>query len=65
MQPKFLYSPVREVSSTPAEIGLDFEDVVFKSDDGLDLSGWYVPAKSLNLTVLFCHGNGGWGLSAF
>ena len=59
MQPKFLYGPVREVSSTPAELGLDFEDVVFKSADGLDLSGWYIPAKNPRLTLLFCHGNGG------
>ncbi len=44
MQPKFLYSPVREVSYTPGDLGLDFEDVVFKSDDGLQLSGWYIPA---------------------
>lgn len=59
MQPKFLYSPVREVSITPAELGRDFENVVFKSADGLDLNGWYIPAKKSKLTVLFCHGNGG------
>jgi fermentation-respiration switch protein FrsA (DUF1100 family) len=59
MQPKFLYGPARDVSSTPAELGLDFEDVVFKNSDGLDLSGWYIPAKNSKLTVLFCHGNGG------
>jgi len=59
MQPKFLYSPEREVFSTPDELGLDFEDVVFKSADGLDLSGWYIPAKNPKLTLLFCHGNGG------
>jgi fermentation-respiration switch protein FrsA (DUF1100 family) len=59
MQPKFLYSPERDVSSTPDELGLDFEDVVFKSADGLDLSGWHIPAKNSKLTLLFCHGNGG------
>jgi fermentation-respiration switch protein FrsA (DUF1100 family) len=58
-QPKLLYRPAKELSGTPAEIGLDFEDVVFKSADGLDLNGWYVPAKSSKLTLLFCHGNGG------
>jgi len=59
MQPQFLYSPVREVPYTPDELGLDFEDVVFQSEDGLKLNGWYVPAGNSNLTVLFCHGNGG------
>ncbi len=33
--------------------------MVFKSADGLDLSGWYIPAENSKLTVLFCHGNGG------
>ncbi len=59
MQPKFLYSPERDVSDTPDELGLDFKDVVFKSADGLDLSGWYIPAKNSKHTILFCHGNGG------
>jgi len=44
MQPTFLYGPVREVPYTPGELGLDFESVVFKSGDGLQLSGWYIPA---------------------
>ncbi len=59
MQPWFLYSPVREVPYTPEELGLNFEKVIFKSSDGLMLSGWYIPAKRSERTVLFCHGNGG------
>ncbi len=59
MQPTFLYSPVREISNTPDEIGMDFEDVVFKTEDGLRLNGWYIPAKIAKFTILFCHGNGG------
>jgi fermentation-respiration switch protein FrsA (DUF1100 family) len=59
MQPKFLYSPLREVPYTPDDLGLDFEGVTFESADGLKLSGWYIPAENSRLTVLFCHGNGG------
>jgi len=59
MQPVFLYSPVREIPYTPGELGLDFEKVAFKSADGLQLNGWYIPAENSKLTVLFCHGNGG------
>ena len=59
MQPMFLYGPVQEVPYTPGELGLDFEEVIFKSADGLQLSGWYIPANNSELTVLFCHGNGG------
>jgi fermentation-respiration switch protein FrsA (DUF1100 family) len=59
MQAKFLYRPVRDVVYTPEELGLDYEDVVFKSKDGLALNGWWVPADDSRFTVLFCHGNGG------
>ena len=59
MQPGFLYRPVREISYMPDELGLDFENVFFESSDGLQLNGWYIPAENAQLTVLFCHGNGG------
>jgi fermentation-respiration switch protein FrsA (DUF1100 family) len=59
MQPTFLYSPLREVPYTPDELGLDFENVEFKTDDGLRLTGWYIPVEDSEYTVLFCHGNGG------
>ncbi|MHC4707031.1 MAG: alpha/beta hydrolase [Planctomycetota bacterium] len=59
MQPKFVYSPLREIPYTPDELGLDFENVTFSSADGLQLNGWYIPASDSGLTVLFCHGNGG------
>ncbi|UCG57603.1 MAG: alpha/beta hydrolase [Phycisphaerales bacterium] len=59
MQPRFLYSPTREITCTPRDCGLDFEDVAFETDDGLQLSGWYIPAGGSETTVLFCHGNAG------
>jgi fermentation-respiration switch protein FrsA (DUF1100 family) len=59
MQPTFVYKPVRDVSYTPDELGLDFEEVTLKTADGVQLSSWYVPAENSELTVLFCHGNGG------
>lgn len=59
MQATFLYRPVRDVTYTPEELGLDFEKVTYKSEDGLHISGWYIPSEGSKLTVLFCHGNGG------
>lgn len=59
MQPTFLYSPVRELPYNPSDIGLTYEPVTFKTEDGLQLTGWYVPAENAKMTVLFCHGNGG------
>ena len=58
-QPTFLYKPVRSVPYTPEEINLDFEDIALKTEDGLKLNGWYVPADNSRFTVLLCHGNGG------
>lgn len=59
MQPKLLYSPVREITCTPQGSGLVFEDVVFETNDGLKLRGWHVPAENSEFTILFCHGNAG------
>jgi hypothetical protein len=59
MQPKLLYHPVREINSTPADLGLEYEEAVFSSADGIRLHGWYVPGSQPRFTVLFCHGNGG------
>lgn len=59
MQSRMLYRPVRDIAFTPAEQNLEYEDVTFRSADGVTLTGWYVPAAGARFTVLFCHGNGG------
>jgi len=59
LQPKLLYVPMREVLFTPAEVNLEFENVIFKTADGLQLNGWFIPAQNSQFTILFCHGNGG------
>jgi hypothetical protein len=69
MQPSFVYDPVADIPYSPAEIGLDFEEVVFRTGDHLQLHGWFVPASTrvergepapdARFTVLYCHGNGG------
>ena len=59
MQPAFLYSPVKDVSYSPGDIGLPYEKVSFVTADELKLAAWFIPAKNAEFTVLFCHGNGG------
>ncbi len=44
---------------SPAEYGLEFEEVRFPSRDGLILGGWWIPAKDSMRTVIFLHGHGG------
>lgn len=54
-------SPPRQRQwATPADLGLDFEDVQFPAQDGVRLSGWFVaaPAESRRQggTVVLVHG---------
>jgi uncharacterized protein len=58
-QSRLLYRPVRDIAFTPEDMGLDFEDVTFQTEDGVALNGWYVEAEESPFTILFCHGNGG------
>jgi hypothetical protein len=41
---------------TPASFSLPFEDVTFRSADGVDLSAWWVPAANPRGTVVLVHG---------
>jgi alpha-beta hydrolase superfamily lysophospholipase len=42
---------------TPAELGLEYEDVRFTTDDGVTLSGWIVPAqRDTRSAVILMHG---------
>lgn len=59
VQSRFVYFPDREEAGTPADAGLEFEDVTFESAGGTRLHGWYVPAPGARYTLLYCHGNAG------
>ena len=52
------FQPHRVRVHTPDEIGLSYEEVRFKTRDGVELYGWFLPAKgSAEGTVLQLHGN--------
>lgn len=53
-----LTHPAREeVTGSPADVGLAYEDVSFKSrEDGLNLSGWLIKSPENEQTVIFAHG---------
>jgi fermentation-respiration switch protein FrsA (DUF1100 family) len=60
IEPRLLYFPARALDATPAVIGLPYEDVRLRADDGVELHGWYVPAaREPAPAVLFLHGNAG------
>ena len=58
-QPNFVYFPRSEIDYTPDMAGLAYEDIYFKTDDDIELNGWFIPAEGARKTLLFFHGNGG------
>src|SRR3990172_11196870 len=58
-QPAMTFFPERELSATPADWGLEYEDVWFGAQDGVQLHGWYIPSQGSSRALLFFHGNGG------
>ena len=54
-----VYHPKKEITATPFDIKLYFEEIIFKSSDGINISGWFIPSGKRKEIVLFLHGNGG------
>lgn len=51
--------PSRELVESPQEIGLNYENIELRTEDGVRLHGWYIPAVANRGTLLFFHGNAG------
>jgi uncharacterized protein len=58
-QEEMLYFPAREIEATPYTIGLEYQDLILRTKDGVDISAWYIPAENARGFLLFCHGNAG------
>ncbi len=56
---KNLYFPLRTIEATPEALGLDYEEVTITAEDGIQISGWFIPSGTPRATLIFCHGNGG------
>ena len=58
---RMMIAPARQqLRKTPQSIGLDYEDVQFPAQDGIRVSGWFVPARCEtgrdDATVILVHG---------
>ncbi|MFN2375226.1 MAG: alpha/beta hydrolase [Candidatus Binatia bacterium] len=58
-QRRFLYFPIRDFIAAPADYGFEREDVQLRTEDGLSIHAWWLPAPGAERTVLFLHGNAG------
>lgn len=54
-----IFYPSRKILATPADIGLSFEDVYLKTQDGVTIHGWFIPSAGAKATLIFLHGNAG------
>jgi pimeloyl-ACP methyl ester carboxylesterase len=45
-----------ELTSSPADYGLEFEEVLFPTSDGASISGWYLPGGTRGAVVALGHG---------
>jgi len=54
-----VFFPEKEIPMTPQDVGLTFEDVYFKAQDGIQLNGWLIKASEATETLIFFHGNAG------
>ncbi|UCH79899.1 MAG: alpha/beta hydrolase [Nitrospiraceae bacterium] len=59
LEQRSLYYPYRAIEITPKDIGIDYEDVMITTSDGVDIHGWFIPANGSDKILLFSHGNGG------
>ena len=50
--------PPRHVTGiTPADLGLEYEDVILLTEDNIKLRGWFIPSKAaLDKAIIVCHG---------
>jgi len=65
-----VFHPSKRIVATPEAIGLSYEDVRIRTEDGETIAGWFLPAPPANAargaslpaegrTLLFLHGNAG------
>jgi fermentation-respiration switch protein FrsA (DUF1100 family) len=61
LERRSLYFPDHEMAATPQALGLAYDDLTLKSQDGSAINAWFVPAKpgGPGRTILVSHGNAG------
>ena len=53
-----IFFPEKEISQDPGDRGLEFEEVLLDTADGVRLHGWFVPGPG-DTTLVWFHGNAG------
>ncbi|MBT3879593.1 MAG: alpha/beta hydrolase [Candidatus Scalindua sp.] len=65
IEKKLIFHPDKSNDhTTPDAYGIEYDDVTFRTEDGLELHGWFIPGKKSSTdadlhTLLWFHGNSG------
>lgn len=59
IEDRFIFHPQHVIGRDPSDIGLEFEDVFFRTQDGIWLHGWFIPHQEARATFVWFHGNAG------
>lgn len=55
---RLLFLPMEPLVRTPADVGMEYRDVMLEASDGTRLAAWWLPAQeAAKGTVFFLHGN--------
>ena len=57
--PMMIFYPMRDVHQAPSDWGMNYDDVILKTSDDIQLHGWYIPRHESKQVILFFHGNAG------
>lgn len=55
----YIFIPKKAIHSTPEKYGMAYREVWFRTSDGAQLNGWFIPGAAERSLVLFFHGNAG------
>jgi hypothetical protein len=55
----FIFFPDRDITTTPFDVGLRYDDLTLTTKDHVRINAWFVPYPNAKTTLLWFHGNGG------
>jgi len=56
---RYIFIPKKDLPATPEKYGIAYREVWFRTSDGVQLNGWFLPGAADRALVLFFHGNAG------
>jgi len=55
---KTMHPKRRPITNFPSDYNMEYQDITFKSADGINLKGWWLPVENSSSCVIFSHAYG-------